>query len=60
MPFTGRGAFRSENELHELGIVQQWYDFRDASLAEIARDWLRAHEIPFIDDLGRARQARIE
>ena len=26
--------------IHELGLVQQWDAFRDASIANIARRWL--------------------
>ena len=47
----GSGAFRYfKDTIHRLGIQKDWYAFRDEALSEIARDFLEAHEIPFVDD----------
>jgi len=46
----GRGAFRYfKDTVRRLGILQDWYRFRDEAFREIARDWLRAHGIPFVE-----------
>jgi len=37
---TGRGAFRRfKNTAHELGLIQDWYDYRDQAYRKIAREW---------------------
>jgi hypothetical protein len=44
----GAGAFRMFRSLiRRLGIEQNWYQFREERLAEIAREWLEAHKIPY-------------
>ncbi len=44
----GRGAFRRFKDLvHREGIIDDWYAFRNAALAEIALDFLDAHGIPY-------------
>jgi Uncharacterised protein family (UPF0158) len=44
----GRGAFRRfKDALHRLGIVDEWYRFRDAALEEIAIEFLEAHGIAY-------------
>ncbi len=46
----GRGAFRYfKDTVRRLGILQDWYRFRDEAFKEIARDWLIAHDIPFVE-----------
>jgi len=52
----GRGAFRYfKDTIHRLGIHQDWYDFRDEALKEIAREFLRENDIPFVErDAGEA------
>lgn len=46
----GRGAFRYfKDTIHRLGIEKDWYSFRDEAFKEIARDWLRANDIPFVE-----------
>ena len=48
---SGRGAFRYfKDTIHRLGIQKDWYAFRDEAFKEIARDFLEAHEIPFVED----------
>ena len=37
---TRRKPFRNfKNKVYDLGIEQQWYDYRDARFLEIARNW---------------------
>lgn len=44
----GAGAFRMfRSTIRRLGIEKSWYRFREEALAEIARDWLEAHELPY-------------
>ncbi len=47
----GSGAFRRFKEaIHEHAIVDDWYQFRHATLHEIAIEWLDANSIPYIAD----------
>jgi hypothetical protein len=47
----GSGAFRAfKNTIYYRGIQQDWYDFRQDALEQIARDWLERNEIPFVED----------
>jgi hypothetical protein len=44
----GAGAFRMfGSTIRRLGIEKSWYRFHEEALAEIARDWLEAHELPY-------------
>jgi hypothetical protein len=44
----GAGAFRMfRSTTRRLGIEKSWYRFHEEALAEIARDWLEAHELPY-------------
>jgi hypothetical protein len=44
----GRGAFRRfKDAVHRLGIADEWYRFRDATLEEIAIEFLEAHGIAY-------------
>ena len=46
--FHGAGAFRMfRSTIRRLGIEKSWYRFREEALAEIASDWLEAHELPY-------------
>jgi hypothetical protein len=46
----GPGEFRYfKDTVRRLGIKQDWYRFRDEAFKEIARDWLQAHDIPFVE-----------
>jgi len=42
----GRGAFRYFKDcIHEAGVADEWYKFRDARLRRIALNWCEAHDI---------------
>jgi hypothetical protein len=44
----GAGAFRVfRSAIRRLGLEQNWYQFRDEALADIARDWLEEHELQY-------------
>jgi hypothetical protein len=44
----GRGAFRRfKDTVHRLGIADEWYRFRDATLEQIAIEFLETHAIAF-------------
>lgn len=44
----GAGAFRSfRSAIRRLGIEDDWFRFRQSALEEIAKDWLKAHDVSF-------------
>ena len=44
----GKGAFRYfRDQLHRLGLAEQWYRFRAQALDRIAVEWLEANGIPY-------------
>jgi len=47
----GSGAFRRFKEnIHHYNIQDDWYQFREAAFFDLAADWCKKHEIPFVDD----------
>jgi len=55
----GAGAFRRfKNAIHQSGMAQDWYTFRDRALKEIAADWLERNHIPYTDDTEQPRGNR--
>lgn len=48
----GRGAFRRfKDEVYGSGIEDEWFAYRTARLADIARTWLESEGIPYADDV---------
>ena len=46
----GRGAFRRfKDGIHEYGIADDWYKYRDDTVREIAIDWCEAHGISYTE-----------
>ena len=46
----GRGAFRYfKDRIHAYRIAEEWYQYRDAALREIAIAWCEAHDIPYTE-----------
>jgi hypothetical protein len=44
----GRGAFRYfKDTIHEYGIEQDWYEYREQAFKEIAIDWLERNKIAY-------------
>lgn len=44
----GKGAFRKfKDQVNDLGIEQQWYDFRDEQYKQVAIRWCRSLELEF-------------
>lgn len=44
----GRGAFRYfKDSVHELGLAQQWYAYRDGQFEEVAIAWCEANGIEY-------------
>lgn len=42
----GKGAFRYfKDRVHELGLADAWYKFRDRQYSQVALDWCKAHGI---------------
>ena len=51
----GRGAFRYfKDSIHDLGLAEEWYSYRDRGYEEIAIAWCEAHGI----DYARNQPAR--
>mgnify|MGYP006302984517 CR=1 FL=1 len=47
----GRGAFgRFKDRIHEAGVAEEWYAFRDGRFRRIALDWCEAHGLEVIED----------
>jgi hypothetical protein len=47
----GRGAFRYfKDTIHEYGITEDWYAFREQAFKKIAIDWLESHNIAYSDE----------
>lgn len=47
----GQGAFRRFKEvIHERGIAEAWYAFRQRALEEIAVEWLEANGVAYSRD----------
>lgn len=46
----GRGAFRYfKDKIHEYGIADDWYRYRDEALREIAIDWCEINGIQYTE-----------
>ena len=46
----GRGAFRYfKDKIHEYGIADDWYKYRDDALREIAMAWCEEHGIQYTE-----------
>jgi len=44
----GRGAFRRFKEvIHERGVTEVWYAYRQQALEDIAVDWLEANGVAY-------------
>jgi Uncharacterised protein family (UPF0158) len=47
----GKGAFRYfKDTANQLGLLKQWYQYRDEAMKEFVVDWAEAHQIPVVDD----------
>jgi hypothetical protein len=52
----GKGAFRLfKFTAHRLGLLEQWYAYRQQALREYIEDWAAAHQVPFVNDLNRTQ-----
>lgn len=50
----GKGAFRYfKDTASRLGLLEQWYRYRDDTMREQVVAWAEAHQVPFVDDLKR-------
>ena len=49
---TGPGAFRRfKNETRKLGIDDDWAEYRQAALKQIAVQWCSDNEVEYVDDV---------
>jgi hypothetical protein len=47
----GKGAFRYfKDTASRLGLLKQWYQYRDEAMKEYVRDRAEAQQIPIVDD----------
>jgi hypothetical protein len=52
-----KGAFRYfKDTASRLGVLQQWYHYRDNTMKEFVRDWAEAHHVPIVDDTASNSQ----
>jgi len=55
----GAGAFRRfKDAIHQFGLAEDWYRFRDRALKEIAIGWLETNHVAYTDDTGQPRGER--
>lgn len=48
----GKGAFRYfKDTASRLGLLKEWYRYRDEAMKDYVRNWAEAHKIPCEDDL---------
>ena len=48
----GKGAFRHfKDTAHRLGLLEQWFKYRDDAMKEFVMDWAKARNVPFLDDI---------
>ncbi len=53
----GKGAFRYfEDTAARLGLLNEWYRYRDDAMKRFVIDWAEANNIPYVDDLKRREQ----
>ena len=46
----GRGAFRRfKDAIHRLDLADEWYQYRDHAIRQIAIDWCEIHKITFTE-----------
>lgn len=47
----GKGAFRAfKDRIDDLGVRQDWFDYRDAAFRKIAIEWCEEHGISFLEE----------
>ena len=52
LSIKGSGAFRRFKDcIHQLGVAEDWYKYRDKALKQIAIEWCEENNIAHIDDL---------
>lgn len=50
----GRGAFRYfKDTARELGVIEQWYAYRDNAIREFVIEWAEENNIPYEDDMKK-------
>lgn len=53
----GKGAFRYfKDTASRLGLLRQWYQYRDAAIEKFVVQWAEARKIPFEDDVKNRPQ----
>ena len=47
----GKGAFRYfKDTANRLGLLKQWYQYRDEAVKQFVVEWAEAHQVPIVDD----------
>jgi hypothetical protein len=53
----GKGAFRYfKDTAHRLGLLEQWYRYREEAMKEFVVAWAEVNHIPIVDDTQNRRQ----
>ncbi len=48
----GKGAFRYfKDTANRLGLLKQWYQYRDEAVKQFVVEWAEAHQVPIVDDV---------
>lgn len=51
LAIKGRGAFRRFKDVaSEIGVINEWYVFRDKHFKKIAIDWCNDNKLQYVDD----------
>jgi len=52
----GSGAFRLfKTTIARLGLRERWFEYRDEALREVARSWLEANGIQYVEEDGKGK-----
>ncbi|HTV43433.1 MAG TPA: UPF0158 family protein [Candidatus Sulfotelmatobacter sp.] len=54
----GKGAFRYyKDTAHRLGLLDDWYQYREDAMKEFVKDWAEANKVQVVDDVGRSERS---
>lgn len=54
----GKGAFRYfKDTAHRLGLLEDWYQYREAAMKEFVTEWAEANKIQVVDDIRRNKKS---
>lgn len=55
----GQGAFgRFKNSLHRLGLLDDWFKYREEVMKEFVIEWAEENKVAYVDDLEQKKAMR--